>query len=559
MTTTEINTKETPTDWSLVTKDFKDHLMRLLPLYAVSRSGNDNQTIQYIEAFLQTKHPNRAWKKDNLGNIIVYPVGVPSTSTDIVRRAMVAHTDTVPGHGKSVELIKYNPVFDVIYNADKTRPMGGDDKVGVAACLAVLPYRPDFAFYLVADEEVGCVGSRAVDIPETMLACQLDRRGFNEITESICGTSCYTKKTKSAVSTLIKQFPGLKWASGMTTDVGTLISRGKVWCGSNFACGYYNPHSSDEFIRYSEAESSLLYALTILDDMQDVDLEIARNERTSYSSNSDYFFGGRFADDEDYLYGNRVTKKGSKIDFALFLTESEIADTVNQIMCLYGETENGLLAPNSADDNEMLVFLYNAIGETLSTTEEEEQVDPDMDVTNITIKHLATKDSGRFSSIITKPNWLDNPPEHLKEVAKTGWLSSALVDNSIKRGVVEWYIIPNGSREVEDTLLALECERCKEPLDLHPLAPGTWVNVVGGSAMVIESRSLIVTLSTNNFIVCPACATDPAFSKEDSLAPSAGVSACVTSMQKTSIRELILSMGAHRIQHTSGKSSVSSR
>lgn len=504
MTETKAKTA-TIANWGDITFAFKAHLMGLLPLYAVSHSGDKNETIQYIEKFLETKQPNRAWKKDRLGNIIVYPVGREIDSTETVGRAMVAHTDTVPGHGRSREVIKYNPVFDVIYNQDKTRPMGGDDKVGVAACLAVMPYRPDWAFYLVADEEVGCVGSRQVDIPDTLIACQLDRRGCNEITETISGTLCYTKKTKAAVNEIIKQFPNLKWAMGAMTDVGTLVSRGKVRCGSNFACGYYNPHSSEEFIRYGEAENSLGYAVTILDNINDDDLEMAKNESAYSSFGRGYYDGLDDGLDEAWSTYYKTQRAAStslpnfpnypKVNTGLYVIESNQATILSKIMSLYGETPEGLVAPTNDEDIEFLGDLYYLL--TTKTDTEED-----------------TKKKEEPTSVISsRPSWMENPPKHLLNAAETGWIPANLINASIQRGV-RWYLVRKVKVEPYITeLRKLECEipGCKSAIDFTPLKPDTWCTLPEASATRVESGDIIVALAQDNIdcILCPGCATDP--------------------------------------------------
>lgn len=537
-----VKTKDKIENWTEITTDFKTHLMALLPLYAVSHSGDRNQTIQYIEKFLTDKHPERKWRKDRLGNIVVMPVGREADSVDTIRRAMVAHTDTVPGQGRDTETILYNPVVDIIYNKDKTRPMGGDDKVGVAACLAVMPYRPSWAIYLVADEEVGCVGSRQVDIPDTMIACQLDRRGSDEITETISGTLCYTKKTKAAINEIIKEFPDLKWASGAMTDVGTLVSRGKVRCGSNFACGYYNPHSSDEFIRYIEAQNALRYAVTILDTVKDEDIEMAKNEST-YSS---HWGGGRFDGMWDEYYGgsnsnpSRATfPKDNPVDMGLFILERNTSTIVSRMLDLYGETPMGLVAPTSDEDILTLTEWYTLLKETEAESEVEvEEVPPPKKV--------------ETSIVSIRPSWIDNPPAHLKSVADSGWIPAKMINETFKHGV-QWFLLKKFEvaphRQVLDRL---QCEFCQDGVDLAPIAPGTWLKLAEGATGMaslyrLESGDIVLAkLQSKENIVCPACATHPNIMLEEPKISSEvykvlGILGC------TSVTDLIIKLRGKRI------------
>jgi hypothetical protein len=139
--------------------------------------------------------------------------------------------------------------------------MGGDDKVGVAFVLAMLEMRQDFMGLLVADEEVGCVGSRAVQCEPIDFAIQLDRRDRNDIAFQVAGTNVCSLHTAHYIMGLV---PHRKPVPGGSTDVGQLVSRGIAKCALNMSCGYYQPHSSTEYLRMNDVHVAVMDALTIL-------------------------------------------------------------------------------------------------------------------------------------------------------------------------------------------------------------------------------------------------------------------------------------------------------
>lgn len=257
------------------------HLQKLLPIHAPSLAGKDNGVVHYI--LEQAKLLGRPTTVDSNFNVIVHPkLHIPDAQ---VRRAIVAHTDHVGGSkhpAGSTQSIKYCKELDCFYNEDQHYPMGGDDKVGVAAALTAITDRDWLSAYFPIDEEIGCVGSNSMTIPETLFAVQLDRRGEKEITSSISGQTCFTKKTTDAIN-LLKP-ADLKWVSGATTDMGAFLRRGLIHCGCNFACGYYNPHQDSEFIIFEEAWETYSNAVKLLDELKDEDIEkVPATVATTYS------------------------------------------------------------------------------------------------------------------------------------------------------------------------------------------------------------------------------------------------------------------------------------
>lgn len=234
---------------------FEEHLFNILPLYSVSHSDERNQVIAYSMKVLADL--GRTPILDKHYNIIADSV-VPSDD----RRCMVAHTDTVGSLEPAAthQSIRYNSDMDIIYNRSNRRAMGGDDKVGVAIALTVAEFIPWVHVLLVADEEVGCIGSSQVEVEAYDFCLQFDRRGAIDLVNEIFGKLATAKTTKAALSLL----PHRRQVSGMITDVGTLVERGIAKCAFNMSCGYYEPHYASEYIVLSEAFMSMNDAITLM-------------------------------------------------------------------------------------------------------------------------------------------------------------------------------------------------------------------------------------------------------------------------------------------------------
>lgn len=311
------------------------HLNNILPNYSVSHSGKRNQTIQYCRKVL-----------DNLGRDCIIDAKLNIVSPGISDRVIVAHTDTVGSIDRRcrIQSIKYNAKYDIIYNNSNFRPMGGDDKVGVAAALAIAEFLPHINIWLVSDEEVGCIGSSYLvaqpDLPIMKFGIQLDRRGCNDLVDSIW-SDLATKTTSAAALDLL---PHRQCVSGMITDIGTLIEGGSIECGFNMSCGYYLPHSSDEYIVLNEAIQSFEDGCVLLTELKDSDL--VKVEQKVYSNRySDPYYnfnpsnystptiGGRYEDvwenykteDSDGCYwGDKELKY--KFNHALGMSVAETED-----------------------------------------------------------------------------------------------------------------------------------------------------------------------------------------------------------------------------------------
>ncbi len=177
---------------------------------------------------------------------------------------VVSHTDTVH---RMIPKSKYTTVetptkIFAINNYTLERVgVGGDDNVGIFLCLEALKNHDVMKVAFFIDEEHGCLGSGECDMSffdDVAFAFQGDRQKYADVTSSILGTKMYDDKFKNLLTEVFKKY-GKTEASGGLTDVYTLANKGLKVCGFNSSCGYYNPHSPNEYVIIDEVILTYLF------------------------------------------------------------------------------------------------------------------------------------------------------------------------------------------------------------------------------------------------------------------------------------------------------------
>lgn len=185
---------------------------------------------------------------------------------------IVSHMDSVH---KIIPDEHYHIMFDdrmamgINLSTMKPTGCGGDDKVGIYACLRLLQEYNCIKVVFFRDEEVGCDGSYDADIEffkDVRYVLQCDRRGNTDFVNEIYGTQLQNKKFKKMVAPLLREY-GYKTSSGMLTDVYALTQIGLSVSVANISCGYYNPHCDDEIVVFEDVENCLNLCRAIFDTM----------------------------------------------------------------------------------------------------------------------------------------------------------------------------------------------------------------------------------------------------------------------------------------------------
>jgi hypothetical protein len=144
--------------------------------------------------------------------------------------------------------------------------IGGDDKVGVFITLEMLRKFDNMKVAFFRDEEVGCRGSYVADMgffSNCRFILQCDRRGNDDFIIDASGIELSSSKFQDDVFPIISNY-GYKFAHGMMTDVMALKENGVRCSVANIGCGYYNPHTAQEYVSVYDVEVCMEMCETII-------------------------------------------------------------------------------------------------------------------------------------------------------------------------------------------------------------------------------------------------------------------------------------------------------
>jgi hypothetical protein len=180
---------------------------------------------------------------------------------------MVAHMDTVHDITDDLFPLEFNGMitgFDRI-NMEQVG-IGGDDKVGIYIALECLRDFDDMKVVFFRDEEVGCMGSygaRMSFFDDCRFVLQCDRRGNSDFITDASGVELSSKCFQDDVLPIISSYD-YKFAKGMMTDVMALKENQIDVSVANISCGYYNPHSPNEYVDVIDVAVCLEMCQTII-------------------------------------------------------------------------------------------------------------------------------------------------------------------------------------------------------------------------------------------------------------------------------------------------------
>ena len=194
-------------------------------------------------------------EKDKKGNLLVTK-GKAKTYPCIC-----AHMDQVQhAHSEDFTVLR---VGDVIMGYSPKsmaqQGLGADDKNGLWIALSLLRERRVLKCAFFMGEEVGCIGSSAVDMEffkDCRFCIQPDRRNGGDLITNIGGKLCSDAFLEALDGKLYGYLP----TDGLSTDVGTLAQRGVGISCVNISCGYYHPHTDHECTKWGELCNALDFA-----------------------------------------------------------------------------------------------------------------------------------------------------------------------------------------------------------------------------------------------------------------------------------------------------------
>lgn len=172
---------------------------------------------------------------------------------------VVAHTDTVHDLYDDYKIHRINAKGKDVFLAYDHNTMqqvgtGGDDKVGLWVCLEMLKTFDNIKIALFSQEEIGCVGSsqaRKSFFDDVGYVFECDRKGNSDFVQESSGVKMFGDEFKKLIKPTLKSY-GYSITDGGLTDVHEISQIANVCC-ANMSCGYYKPHTKQEYVVIDDA------------------------------------------------------------------------------------------------------------------------------------------------------------------------------------------------------------------------------------------------------------------------------------------------------------------
>ena len=192
---------------------------------------------------------------------------------------LTAHMDTV--HQKDcteIKTVKANGLTVM----SSPQGIGGDDRCGIWIIRMILTktkYRPSILF--CEDEEIGGVGSDKFthteyikELKNLKYLVELDRANDNDAVYYHCGNAEFKNYIKETI--------GYKEAHGSFSDISNLSPDCDI-ASVNLSCGYYNAHTTDEYVVFEEMLKTYKAVKLLCSKAKEVEAFEYQEERYSYS------------------------------------------------------------------------------------------------------------------------------------------------------------------------------------------------------------------------------------------------------------------------------------
>ena len=237
----------------------------LKELYRISSpSGREFKMVNYIDKKLRTLGATTYRDKFNnlyatKGDSLTYP-------------CIVAHTDEV--HNTKPKGFAVKQLGDMLIGFNTRTSVfsgiGADDKNGIWIALKCFEIFDDIKAAFFVSEEIGCVGSSGADMTffyDCRFVIQCDRKGNSDFISEASGVELCSKDFVKDSN--LKAFR-YKEAKGAMTDVMELKYNNLKISACNISCGYYNPHTSEEYTNLKDLGNCLSLVCHIINNCTDV-------------------------------------------------------------------------------------------------------------------------------------------------------------------------------------------------------------------------------------------------------------------------------------------------
>ena len=205
---------------------------------------------------------------------------------------LVAHMDTV--HKELPTTILHDGD-----NISSPNGIGGDDRCGIYMMLEIIK-KHHCSVLFCEDEEIGMVGAEKfikTELAKSLVGqfnyiIEFDRRGSNDAVFYDCANEEFEEF-------ITREF--YKTEYGSFSDISTIAPFLET-AAVNLSCGYYRAHTKDEYVVFSEMETSMKQAMKILSRTTDEKFEYIP-ARYNYGYGYGYRYGYDVYDYEMYGSG----------------------------------------------------------------------------------------------------------------------------------------------------------------------------------------------------------------------------------------------------------------
>lgn len=239
----------------------------LYELYKVfSPSRKEKKMRKFIKDYIRRNIKDATYTVDKAGNLYVVK-GDAQTYPCIV-----AHMDQVQDkHSKDFKVFGYKgKIFGFSGDNCRMEGPGCDDKNGIWVAMKCLQKYDVMKCAFFVGEEIGCVGSSEADMSffkDCRWVIQCDRKNGGDLITNASGTELCSKEFVRAIHP--DRF-GYKETMGLMTDVMELKESGLNVSCVNMSCGYYRPHTDEEYTEQDELENCLAFVEWIVENVRDV-------------------------------------------------------------------------------------------------------------------------------------------------------------------------------------------------------------------------------------------------------------------------------------------------
>lgn len=209
-----------------------------------SKSGKEGKIRKFIWNWVRQTVPDAKIECDKPGNLYV------TKGKSDTYPCIVAHMDQVQER-HSKDFIAYEAEDIIIGFSPKHKEqqgLGADDKCGLWIGLKCLQKFDCLKLAFFVGEEVGCKGSGLASMAffdDCRFVIEPDRKGSEDLITQIGWTPLCSDDFLKDIG--FKKF-GYKETDGMMTDIEALKDHGLLLSCINVSCGYYKPHSNEEFV-----------------------------------------------------------------------------------------------------------------------------------------------------------------------------------------------------------------------------------------------------------------------------------------------------------------------